>query len=106
MDEYKTHERGLFILAPSGSGKTYFVKHHSQKDWIDGDELWNAAGAHPKGAWWTQGLEIIEWVDQRSDVITQEAKKLGLWVIGASNYWLVPDAVVIPPWETHKNYII
>ncbi len=104
--EYKVHKKGLFILAPSGSGKTYFVKHQEEKNWIDGDELWNAAGAHPEGAWWTQGLEMIEWVDQRSDVITAEAIKLGLWIIGASNYWLIPNAVVIPDWETHKKYII
>lgn len=106
LEKYKIHDKGFFILAPSGSGKTYFVNHQQENDWIDGDELWNAAGAHPEGPWWSQGLEMIEWVDQRSDLITEEAKKLGLWVVGASNYWLVPDAIVLPDWEIHKKYII
>lgn len=26
--------------------------------------------------------------------------------MGASNYWLKPDAVVIPNWQTHKKFII
>ncbi len=44
-------------------------------------------------------------VDQRSDVITMEAKHVGFWIVGASNYWLKPDAIVIPDWEIHKKYI-
>ena len=51
------------------------------------------------------GLEVVNDVDRKSDIITIEAKKLGLWIVGASNYWLVPDAAVIPDWEIHKRYI-
>jgi hypothetical protein len=105
LDETVRHSKGFFILAPSGTGKTHFVTRQNEKHWIDGDMLWMATGAHPDIAWWTKGLDIIQEVDARSDVITQEAKRLGLWIIGASNNWLAPDAVVLPPWETNVAYI-
>ena len=104
-EEYKTHEEGYFIMAPSGAGKTHFVKNQEEKHWIDGDILWGATGAHPKGEWWLESIERITEIDQQSDIITMQAKKLGFWIMGASNNWLVPDASVLPPWETHKKYI-
>lgn len=104
-DEYITHKNGLFILAPSGVGKTHFINRQKDKHWIDGDILWEMTGAHPDSAWWTQGDDVINEVDFRSDLITQEAKRLGFWIMGASNSWLKPDAIVIPDWEIHKKYI-
>ncbi len=103
--KYVQHNNGLFILAPSGSGKTHFCKIQKEPHWIDGDEIWMSAGAHPDGAWWKEPLETLNRVDQRSDVITMEAMKLGFWIMGASCYWLEPSAIVIPEWETHKKYI-
>lgn len=103
--EYRTHANGYFILAPSGAGKTHFVNNQKEKDWIDGDILWMLANAHPDGPWWTEGLDRIMEIDQRSDIITIEAKKLGFWIVGASNNFLKPDAIVIPEWETHKKWI-
>jgi hypothetical protein len=105
LDKTVRHSKGFFILAPSGAGKTYFITHQKEKHWIDGDALWIATKAHPDIDWWTKGLEIIREVDARSDVITQEAKRLGFWIMGASNNWLAPDAAVLPPWETNVAYI-
>lgn len=104
--QYRKHDQGFFILAPSGAGKTYFCKNQTEPHWIDGDDLWIASGAHPDGVeWWLGGEAMIHRVDQRSDVITMEAVLQGFWIIGASNYWLKPDAVVIPDWDTHVGYI-
>lgn len=103
--KYIQHKFGLFILAPSGAGKTHFIKNQKEPHWIDGDDLWNSARAHPDGPWWTQGKDVIDEIDQRSDVITVEAKKLGFWIMGASNNWLKPDAIVIPHWRSHKKFI-
>lgn len=105
LNETRPHTKGFFILAPSGTGKTHFVNRQKEKNWIDGDVLWVATKAHPHTDWWTKGLEIIKEVDARSDVITQEAKRLGLWILGASNNWLIPDAVVLPPWNINVAYI-
>jgi len=103
--EYIPHERGFFIMAPSGVGKTYYVNHQRQKDWIDGDKLWVASGAHPNRAWWLESYDVMDEIDRRSDVVTSVAKERGLWIMGASNRDLVPDAIVIPDWEEHKRLI-
>lgn len=103
--KYLQHKTGLFILAPSGAGKTHFCKNQAEQHWIDGDYIWIESGAHPDTAWWLDGTDVINRVDQRSDVITMEAKRQGFWIMGASNYWLKPDAIVIPEWETHVSYI-
>lgn len=102
---YRTHNKGLFILAPSGSGKTHFCKGQEEPHWIDGDDLWYTAKAHPHGAWWEEDYSVIARIDARSDVITYEAKELGFWIMGASNQWLKPDAIVIPDWDTHVAQI-
>ena len=104
-DQHIAHERGFFILGPSGAGKTHFVKDQKEPHWIDGDAIWTGTRAAPTGEWWLRpGKDIIE-IDSRSDVMTAQAKMLGLWVVGASNYWLKPDAIVIPHWSTHQKYI-
>lgn len=104
-DKYITHKKGFFIIAPSGSGKTYFIERQKENHWMDGDTLWEDTNAHPKGYWWLESGKVLDEIDQRSDFITVEAKKLGLWIIGASNNWLKPDAIVLPHWSTHKKYI-
>lgn len=103
--KYLRHSKGLFILAPSGAGKTYFCDHQEEPHWMDGDILWYTSNAHPKGPWWKESGEVMDRIDKRSDVITFEALEQGFWIIGASNNWLKPDAIVIPDWETHKGYI-
>lgn len=104
-EKYITHKAGYFILAPSGTGKTHFIKNEKKPNWIDGDEIWMMAKAHPEGQWWLEPISVIDEIDQRSDVVTVEVKKLGFWIMGASNYWLKPDVVVIPDWKTHKRFI-
>jgi hypothetical protein len=104
-DTHITHKKGFFILGPSGAGKTHFVKNQKEPHWIDGDDIWADANASPIGEWWLRSGEDISIIDSRSDVMTVQAKQLGLWIIGASNYWLKPDAIVIPHWGTHQKYI-
>ncbi len=103
--KFVRHNKGLFVLAPSGSGKTRFVRAQRERHWLDGDLLWQITNAHPGGAWWLEDMTVIKKIQQRCDVITEEAKRMGFWVIGASNAWLKPDAIVVPDWETHRNWI-
>lgn len=102
---YITHNKGLFIYGPSGVGKTYYIKHQKVKNWIDGDVLWEACNAFPRGDWWNLSGEEIDTIERRADVITEQAKKLGFWIIGASSVNMIPDAIVIPDFDTHFKYI-
>lgn len=103
--EYITHDHGYFIYGPSGVGKTYFINNQVEKNWIDGDVLWSATKAFPKEEWWNFSGDEIDEVERRADVVTEQAKRLGFWIIGASSVNVVPDAIVIPSFETHLKYI-
>lgn len=108
--KYIQHKEGFFIMAPSGAGKTHYVNHQKEnsdgkRDWMDGDSLWQRSGAHPDREWWLESGETMDEIDRRSDIVTAEALKKGFWILGASNIWLKPDAIVIPNWERHVEMI-
>ncbi len=103
--EYNTHNKGYFIYGPSGVGKTYFINNQKVKNWIDGDILWEATKAFPNGDWWNWPGEEIDTIERRADVITEQAKKQGFWIMGASCVNIIPDAIVIPEFKTHLKYI-
>lgn len=98
--KYRTHKKGLFIMTPSGTGKTYYCKHQLEPNWIDGDDIWVESGAQPLTAWWDMGVSVIEQVEQRCDIITSQATTRGFWIMGSVNFWLKPDAIVVPEWNT------
>lgn len=103
--KYVQHAKGLFILAPSASGKTYFVNRQKRADWVDGDYLWVASNADLSGDEWDTDFELVQEINNRSDVITLQAKKLGFWIIGSSNNSLKPDAIVLLPWRKQVAYV-
>ena len=103
--DYTRHRVGYFILAPSGAGKTYYVNNQLQRTWIDGDVLWPKSNADLSSDGWDVPFETVMEINNKSDIITHEAKKCGFWVIGSSNNWLKPDAIVLPKWSLHKSYI-
>lgn len=103
--EYKIQEKGYFIYGPSGVGKTYFIKSQVVENWIDGDVLWSATKAFPNGDWWNWSGKEIDEIEKRADVITEQVKRLGFRIIGASSVNFVPDAIVMPDFETHLKYI-
>ena len=104
--DYIHHKEGYFILAPSGSGKTFFTNKQTQRHWIDGDVLWPMANADNTEDSWTDSFDLVMEVNNKCDVITNEARKLGFWVVGSSNNFLKPDAIVLPEWILHKKHII
>lgn len=103
--EYKTHDKGYFIYGPSGVGKTYFINNQKIKNWIDGDVIWSKTHALPAGDWWNLSIDEMDAIERRCDVITEQAKKQGFWIIGASSVNMIPDAIVIPELETHIKYL-
>ena len=100
-DRYIRHQKGLFIMSPSGTGKTYYCNNQEELNWIDGDELWIESRAQPDPSteWWDKGLHVINRVEQRCDIVTAQAVDKGFWILGSVNFWLKPDALVIPDWE-------
>ena len=96
--KYVKHTKGLFIMTPSGAGKTYYCTRQQEQHWIDGDTVLTDAGAQPKSDWWNQGVPVIERVEQRCDVITRQCVDKGFWIMASINAWLKPDAIVIPDW--------
>ena len=97
--KYTRHKKGLFIVAPSGTGKTHFTTHQATQDWIDGDPVLVETGAQPNADWWNKGVPVIERVEQRCDVITQQFRDKGYWIMTSINSWLEPDAIIIPDWN-------
>jgi len=104
---FKTHKSGKFILAPSGAGKSHYIKHQTDSSWVDADEIWIPTGCFELAdEWWNNGEERIREVFTKCDLMTIVARRIGFRLMGAmSNYNLVPDAIVLPPWKQHTRFI-
>ena len=76
--EFVLHEKGYFILAPSGVGKTYYVTNQKEKHWIDGDYLWDITGADYLGDEWVYDFAEVQEVNKRCDKVTKLAKSVGI----------------------------
>lgn len=88
------HPKGLFVVAPSGAGKSHYIKSHEK--WTDQDPFLAEFG-EGKG-------NLSESKLRRADDITFQLKKRGGWVMGAT--WWNPqhvDAFVVPPESTIKS---
>jgi DNA polymerase III delta prime subunit len=109
--KYKRHEKGLVILGPPGIGKTTFIrkdekqiwKSRQKLDWIDQDDL-----LHELGVDWhfnSNNQHDFRLNYMRADYITEQSKQLGYWLIGSLFWEYKADAIVIPPWSIHKEYV-
>lgn len=67
--------------------------------------LWPAANVDKTPGDWNDSADSVLEINNKCDVITNKAKKLGFWVVGSSNNFLKSDAIVLPKWNTHKSYI-
>lgn len=104
-EAYITHSTGRFILSSSGTGKTHYIKSQSDKHWIDGDYFWPLTNADLLHDDWEHDFELVMEVNSRCDAMTYQAKKQGLWILGSSNNWLKPDAIVKLDEDTQRDYI-
>ena len=86
------HPKGRLVVAPNGAGKSYYVEHQAQKDWLDQDPYLEQVDIPTKSS-----DKLSEATMQQADKATLALKRAGAWVLGAT--WWDPanvDAFVIP----------
>ena len=80
----KIHKHGFIVLAPPGSGKTYFVKKHL-REWVDADIIFNDLGLHSMewhNATHTEKEEEKHY--KKCDAALKVMQEVGLWVLGST----------------------
>ena len=90
----------MIILAPPGSGKSFFVEHQpSSSFWIDQDVFLSQIGWDLGKGCYDQD-KLLE-----ADQILTKEKKQGRHIIGSIFWDYIPDAVVLLPLEIHQQYV-
>lgn len=99
------HDKGFVIIAPPGSGKSFWVRKH-QKDWVDADEIFKDLGIHTKEWHSTKHTEKEEEKHYRvCDQYLSIMKRAGLKIIGSLFWEYKADAIVLIDKNTHKSYV-
>lgn len=99
------HSKGLMVLAPMGSGKSYWIRKlpdDEKEKWLDGDELLEKLKIKNKNYYWyTEGKE-----KERNDILDAFQKYLseGFHILYSGNPEIIPtDVLVIPNRATREN---
>lgn len=90
LEKVNKHNIGYYIFAPSCSGKSYYLNSKSNNDWIDGDFIWEESGAHPdsRTKWWEdENVYNLDLIDIKADIVTDEVRNIGGWMMGASTFF-------------------
>jgi hypothetical protein len=82
-------QRGMLILAPCGSGKSYWIKRHLESGWEEGDDLYPKKFLRKK-----RTVNDLKELDKANN----ELKAQGHKVI-TGDWWQLDnfDAIVLPP---------
>jgi hypothetical protein len=82
-------QRGRLILAPPGSGKSYWMKKHPESGWEEGDDLYPEKFLRRRRTW-----DDLKELDKTNN----ELKAKGHKVI-TGDWWQLDnfDAIVLPP---------
>ena len=94
------------MLAPPGSGKTYFVDNQPEhaRHWIDQDDLFSALGFVWSDA--ETDPQAFQAQYERADTLSSNVKAHGFRILG-SLFWDFPgtDAIVLIPEQQHRAYV-
>lgn len=105
--KYVSDNNGYIIMGSPGIGKSYFSKTHyknNKKITISSDILIK----HTSG----KVFSIEEWIKNYNNKITtysnilKKTKQNGFKILSHPGFYnLIPDAIVILPWTTYKQYL-
>lgn len=101
------HAQGTVVLAPPGAGKSTFVA--TNRRWVDID---NVLGTTPGLNFHTESWHAKAHTQdetarhyQQCDSYLRILKNRGIWVVGSLFWDYVPDAILIPPEEKHRQWV-
>ena len=101
--------KGILVLIPTGSNKTYFHKQLSSKDkkkWLDGEKILRKAGIKNKLQYWYDD-EHDEIVNKIIKIIYQINKKGFNIFFSANPQKIKADVIILTDisnrWNTHKR---
>ena len=105
LNRIETHEQGIIVLAPPGSGKSTFVRSHEQ--WVDVDEFLGRYLNFHTERWHSvrRTEKEIEEHYRECDRYLDAMRNAGLWVVGSLFWDYIPDSIVIIPERKHADYV-
>lgn len=95
---------GCVVLAPPGSGKSYFVAHHKNNRWADEDEFLGGYLRFHTEDWRAVGSAAEEHY-RECDRYLEAMRAEGLKVVGSLFWDIVPEAVVLLPEPEHRQFV-
>lgn len=104
--DYTKHKRGYVIIAPPGSGKSYFVRNQSKdrkKDFIDGDILLSQLGVNWKLGKFPDPDFILSY--KRADLMLEQSRQYGYRILTSTFFEFNGDALVLPKIKDHKKLV-
>ena len=104
--DYTKHKKGYVIIAPPGSGKSYFVRNQSKdkkKDFIDGDILLSQLGVNWKIAKFPDPDFVLSY--KRADLMLEQSRQYGYKILTSTFFEFNGDALVLPKIKDHKKLV-
>jgi len=92
-------KRGLMIQAPMGTGKSYWIKNHVQKNkkdiFLDGDELLNKLNIKNSNYFWYSGNEKNQHERQKIIDTFENYVSNGYFILYSGNPNIMPTDIII-----------
>lgn len=104
--EYTKHKNGYVIIAPPGSGKSYFVRNQKKgkkKEFIDGDILLKQLGADWKKTKFPNPDFVLAY--KGIDLMLEQSRQYGYKILTSTFFEFNGDALVLPKIKDHKDYV-
>jgi hypothetical protein len=104
--DYVKHKKGYVIIAPPGSGKSYFIRNQrkdKKKDFIDGDILLSQLGVNWKISKFPDPDFVLSY--KRADLMLEQSRQYGYRILTSTFFEFNGDALVLPKIKDHKKLV-